>query len=593
MKNFTRALCTGLCTMLLALPAAATPPKTLSYQGVLTNAAAVPVNGAQTIVFSLYDAATAGNLLWSESQGVNVANGLFSVTLGAGTPLTLAFDVPYFLGVKVGADAEMSPRQPLASSAYAFKALGLDASATVSGSAVVGPISAVTGTPISSNTAIGASALSAFTPLANSNTAIGAFALHANQDGGYNTAIGDSAQLNNLSANANTAIGRRALYFNQAGSGNTGVGFDALFNASGNNNIAIGKFAGDLLTSGSDNIAIGNQGVAGESGTIRLGDPAVQTQAFIAGIRNITPVSSDVLPVIIDVNGQLGTSSVGATIREPGANNTFAGTGAGNATVAGDGNVAFGRNALPAVTTGIWNASTGYRSMLLNQGGSFNTANGLEALANNVSGSNNTAVGVRALLNSNAGNNIAIGANAGSSLTSGGGNIAIDHVGVAAEANTIRIGTGQTRAFVAGISGITSSGGVQVFINSAGQLGTLTSSARFKENIASMDDASADLMRLNPVTFNYLDGQDDGQKLTQYGLIAEEVAEVYPDLVVKTPDGKAETVRYHFLTPMLLNEVQKQQRKLQSQAETIDALKQELRAIRALLGAGNVTHRKE
>lgn len=131
----------------------------------------------------------------------------------------------------------------------------------------------------------------------------------------------------------------------------------------------------------------------------------------------------------------------------------------------------------------------------------------------------------------------------------------------------------------------------------AGQLGINASSRRFKENIAAMDDASADLMRLNPVTFNYLDGLDDGQKFTQYGLMAEEVAAVYPDLVVKRPDGKAETVRYHFLTPMLLNEVQKQQRKLvtqeddlqlqgkelAAQREKVSALERELAAIKSML----------
>jgi hypothetical protein len=328
MKNSFRIFLPLLMALLASLPATAAPPKTLSYQGVLTNNAAVPVNGTPSMLFSLYDVASGGTALWTETQpSVGVANGLFNVTLGSVTSIPLAFDVPYFLGVKVDTDAEMIPRQPLAASAYAFTALGLDASATVPGSAVVGPI------------------------------------------------------------------------------------------------------------------------------------------------------------------------------------------------------------------------------------------------------------------------------------TSGGGNIAIGHVGAAAEANTTRIGTSQTRAFMAGVSGVNVSG-VAVFVDAAGQLGISTSSRRFKENIASMDDASADLMRLNPVTFNYLDGQDDGRKLTQYGLIAEEVAEVYPDLVVKTPDGKAETVRYHFLTPMLLNEMQKQQRKLvaqeshaerqaaelqrqagelAAQREKVAAMESELAAIKAIL----------
>lgn len=734
MKNAFRIFFSLLFALLSSVPSMAAPPKTLSYQGVLTNAAAVPVNSTQSITFSLYALPIGGLPLWSETQpSVTVNNGLFAVTLGSVTPITLPFDATYYLGVQVGADQEMSPRQPLAASAYAITALSVDATGTVPGSTVVGPISAAgAGT---NNTFVGAGAGNA-TSTGNTNVAFGSIALAALTTGSANTALGVQAlSVADSSAN-NTALGRSALRF-----------------TTGGNNIGIGAFAGSLIATGNNNIAIGNNGTGSDASTIRIGSSGFGPyRAFVEGIRGITPASSDVLPVIIDVNGQLGTSTFAAIspIREPGANNTFGGTGAGNTSLTGDGNVAFGRNALPAVTTGIWNAATGYRSMLLNQDGNFNTANGLEALASNVSGNNNTAVGVRALLNSTAASNIAIGANAGASLTTGGENIAIGHVGVAAEAKTTRIGTNgsQTRAFIAGvrgvttdnadalpvgidsagqlgnlasipgslisgpiaastaqfqntiigagaasnavgeqntvfgadalknatsasnniaigpsallanqtgggntaigrfalgqvtgsenigigtnagmelttgnynivigtnqgsagesrtirigsqavtefdgpyrafiqgISGVTSSSGVPVFVNSSGQLGTATSSRRFKENIASMSDASAGLMRLNPVTFNYLNGLDDGQKLTQYGLIAEEVAEVYPGLVVKTPDGQAETVRYHFLTPMLLNEVQKQQRVIASQAARIDALEKQSVRMAALL----------
>lgn len=571
MKNTFRIFLFLLMALLASLPVGAAPPKTLSYQGVLTNSAAVPVNGGQSIVFSLYAASTGGAALWSETQSVTASNGMFAVTLGGITPIALPFDATYYLGVKVGADAEMLPRQPLAASAYAITALRVDATGSVPGSTVVGPISAA--------------------PAQFQSTIIGAGAA-ANATGDQNTVLGADALKNVTIGSNNVAIGPSALLSTQSGVNNTAIGRFALGNlSSGTNNIAIGTNAGSSLTTGDHNIFIQNEGIAGDSKTIRIGEPFFAPfRAFIQGIRGVTPASTDVLPVIIDVNGQLGTAATApVAVREPGAGNTFAGTGAGNAALAGEGNIAFGKDALPVVTSGIWNAATGFRAMLLNQGGSFNTANGLEALANNVSGSNNTAVGVRALLNSTAGGNIAIGANAGASLTAGGGNIAIDHVGVAAEANTTRIGTGQTRAFIAGISGVNVSG-VNVLVNSSGQLGVAVSSRRFKENIASMSDASADLMRLNPVTFNYLDGQDDGQKLTQYGLIAEEVAEVYPDLVVKTPDGKAETVRYHFLTPMLLNEVQKQQRVIQSQtahiasqAARIEALEKQSLRMAALL----------
>jgi hypothetical protein len=161
-------------------------------------------------------------------------------------------------------------------------------------------------------------------------------------------------------------------------------------------------------------------------------------------------------------------------------------------------------------------------------------------------------------------------------LTTGSNNIHIGNVASLAEANTIRIGTvgTHTATFIAGISGATTSGAA-VFVNSSGQLGTITSSRRFKQDIADMGDTTSRLMRLRPVTFRYKPEHDDGSKLRQYGLIAEEVAAVYSGLVASAPDGKAQTVRYHFLAPMLLNEVQKQQRTIE--AQTAELAKQTAR----------------
>ena len=136
-------------------------------------------------------------------------------------------------------------------------------------------------------------------------------------------------------------------------------------------------------------------------------------------------------------------------------------------------------------------------------------------------------------------------------------------------------------------------------IDSAGQLGTVSSSARFKEDIHDMGDASDKLMDLRPVTYRYKQAYKDGSKPIDYGLIAEEVAQVYPDLVVKGADGKVETVQYQKLTPMLLNELQKQAEENREQAEEISqqavqnkqqadkirSLEQRLAAIEALLPA--------
>jgi hypothetical protein len=201
-------------------------------------------------------------------------------------------------------------------------------------------------------------------------------------------------------------------------------------------------------------------------------------------------------------------------------------------------------------------------------------ANGVGALYSNTTGSNDTATGLDALFRNTSGsNNIALGMSAGSNLTTGSNNIDIGNQGVAAEANTIRIGTTGTQSatFVAGISGATASGGAAVFVNSNGQLGTATSSRRFKQEIKPMDKASEAILALRPVTFRYKQ-EIDPKAIPQFGLVAEEVEKVNPDLVVRDAEGKIYTVRYEAVNVMLLNEflkehckVEEQERKIQEQ----------------------------
>jgi hypothetical protein len=161
--------------------------------------------------------------------------------------------------------------------------------------------------------------------------------------------------------------------------------------------------------------------------------------------------------------------------------------------------------------------------------------------------------------------------------------------GSGTESNTIRIGdpSSQTGAYIAGIYGSSSSGGVAVYINSSGQLGTLTSSRRFKEQIRDMGDSTRALMKLRPVTFLYKPEYDKGPRTLQYGLIAEEVAEVYPDLVAYETDGKPYTVKYQYLATMLLNEMQKQYHRSEAQAEVIKAQEQEINGLKAQLQLQN------
>jgi hypothetical protein len=192
------------------------------------------------------------------------------------------------------------------------------------------------------------------------------------------------------------------------------------------------------------------------------------------------------------------------------------------------------------------------------------------------------ADGFDALFNNTTGNsNIAIGLGAGGSLTTGSNNIDIGNQGVAAETNTIRIGTQgtQTRTFVAGISG-SPIAGTGVVINNGGRLGTVASSRRFKDDIKPMDKASEAILALKPVTFHYKKEVDlDG--VPQFGLIAEEVAEVNPDLVARDAEGTIYTVRYEAVNAMLLNEFLKEHKKVEEQEKRIVELKSGMIALAA------------
>jgi hypothetical protein len=268
-----------------------------------------------------------------------------------------------------------------------------------------------------------------------------------------------------------------------------------------------------------------------------------------------------------------------------GAQNTATGYNALSTNTTGHYNTANGVNALLANTIGSNNTASGLRALFGNTAGSENTAVGVSALATNDTGNQNTAVGFKALLNNRGGNNnIALGYQAGSNV--GGmfnprnNNIDIGNAGDFFDNNTIRIGDVQTAAFIAGIYNVNEGGIVlPVYINSEGQLGTQapSSSRRFKKEIKPMDKISEAILSLKPVTFQY---KSDKKNTPQFGLIAEEVAEANPDLVVRDEKGEIYTVRYDAVNAMLLNEFLKEhkasleeQRKVQEQQATITQLK--------------------
>jgi hypothetical protein len=344
-----------------------------------------------------------------------------------------------------------------------------------------------------------------------------------------------------------------------------------------------------LTQSGNDVKAAGNVSLAGT-----LNAPTVRATNVIA--------SRDLNAAAMSTQGGLNLSSNSAFIALEasrfihgfGSLNVFVGTEAGNFTLTGTRNAALGSSALLHLDSGENNVAVGSNALLaningngntavgtaasLNTKGNQNTAVGFGALAQPVlsAGDDNTAIGFAALVNLTSGNgNIALGDGAGADSHSGNNNIYIGSPGTS-ESNTIRIGTGtQSATYVAGISS-TSLIGSPVVVNASGRLGVVGSSARFKQDIHDIGQASAALMRLHPVSFRYRPEYAGGNSDVHYGLIAEEVAAVYPNLVQTDKDGKPFTVLYHELPAMLLNEVQRQQRVIEEQKEEIEAQRTQL-----------------
>jgi hypothetical protein len=359
-------------------------------------------------------------------------------------------------------------------------------------------------------------------------------------DGGYpgeNTAEGQSALLNLTTGGFNTALGWSSLRALTTGSFNTGVGAGTLALNNGEQNTAIGAGALLLNATGLNNTATG----------------------ALALLHNTMGLS-----------------------------NTATGAGALLSNVDGSQNTANGSEALSSNTTGFENTADGYQALFATTTGANNTGVGRQALADNTTGGDNTAVGRDALANNTTGsNNIALGVGAGVSLVAGDNNIYIGNPG-GGESDTIRIGNSQTGTFIAGITGVPVTG-TAVVVNIFGQLGVAPSSERYKDNIKPMGKVSDTLLALEPVAFRYKK-EIDPAGTPQFGLIAEDVEKVNPDLVVHDKQGRAYSVRYDQVNAMLLNEFLKEhrafveeRRQVANQQDEIDALKAELKDQRALI----------
>jgi trimeric autotransporter adhesin len=393
---------------------------------------------------------------------------------------------------------------------------------------------------------------------AGNNTAEGTNALFSLTSGIDNTGLGFQALFHNTTGNFNTAEGFRALFSNTTGAQNTANGVNALIsNTTGTFNTADGVNTLFHNTTGASNTAIGAQALF--SNITGSNNTATGVQALL---HNTT------------INGQSGHDNTANGFRTLstntiGSRNTASGATALFNNTAGTGNTASGAGALVSNTTGNVNTANGADTLQVNTTGSDNTADGAFALVTNVTGNFNTANGVNALFNNKTGNNnIALGFLAGANLTTGDNNIDIGAEGVADESDTIRIGTLQRKTFIAGIRGVTTANAnaISVVVDSAGQLGTINSSRRFKKQIKPMDKTSEAILTLRPVTFHY---KNDNTGTPQFGLIAEEVAEVNPDLVVRDDQGEIYTVRYDAVNAMLLNEFLKEHRKVEELEATV------------------------
>ena len=388
------------------------------------------------------------------------------------------------------------------------------------------------------NTILGQEALQNYVEGGFSNTAVGFYALNANTIGDYNTATGAGALQLNTTGSDNTANGLIALHFNTSGSNNTATGSSALLNnTTGIANTATGVNALLSNTTGNNNTAHG--AFALKSNTTGVSNTANGWQALFGNTTGNNNMANGLDALLSNTTG---------------LNNTASGV------------FALGFN-----TTGSSNTATGISALQNNSTGGNNTATGQSALQGNTTGPDNTAIGFNALFNNTTGSsNIALGFQAGMNVT-GNNNIEIGNTGVAGDNNKIRIGTKPTHknTYIAGISGVTVPTGVAVIVDANGHLGTTTSSASFKENIQPMDRASEAIHALKPVTFRYKK-EVDPNAIPQFGLVAEEVEKVNPELVAYDDQGKPYTVRYEAVNAMLLNEFLKEHRKVAQQAATIE-----------------------
>ena len=452
----------------------------------------------------------------------------------------------------------------------------------------------------SDNTIVGFEA--GFANAADNNTFVGYEAGITNTSGGFNTFVGSDTGVSNNTGSANTYLGRYAGYSNQTGTNNVMIGNSAGFANTGGFNTFVGSSAGDQFTTGNANTFVGNSAgvsvppgsssntfVGARAGASTLGGPDMNNNSFFgeeAGANHYFGDGNTYLGFRSGFGDTMGTENTLAGSQSGfggggGLGNTYVGFRAGFYKNSGEHsyNTFVGDRAGEGtfVNSGALNSFFGYRAGAAIDAGAGNTFLGNEAGAQFGGGNNNICVGSRACYAETAAdNNIEIG-NSGPAIETAGD-------------NQILIGnaTVQTDAYIAGIYGAlagTAGSFQSVCVDSNGKLwgvsalaNCITSSRRFKEQIADMGDSTRKLLQLRPVTFFYKPQYDDGSHSPQFGLIAEEVAKVYPEMVVYDKEGQPYTVKYQLLAPMLLNEFQKQHAVVTAQQTEMQALREQTKA---------------
>jgi len=572
-----------------------------TYQGKLVSGADA-ANGVYDLRFWAFDYATNGMVLGGPitNTAVVVTNGLFITTVDFGAGIFTGAARWLQIDVRTNGSwtfTNLFPRQPILPAPYAVMANSAsNLLGNLSGAQLNGVVSVANG-------GTGASSLPANSLLLG-NGVSAVSAVSGGTAAGQVLAFNGSAPAwSSFGGDVSGSPGALTL-------ASSGVTAGSYGSAS-----AVASFTvdakGRLTAANNATIAIPATQL---TGTLQLGQlPAgvVTNNEDGVNLVNLTLGGNLNLPATTASAGVI-YSGGSAFLQAYGSGNLFAGVGAGSLSTTGTGNTGVGYQAFHTAGYGAQNTACGYQALYSNSSGTRNVGMGYQALYQDTQGYDNAVLGYEALYadgscyhdvaigsealyhaNSGAHDNIAIGYMAGYNIASSAqNNINIGNQGAANQNNSILIGTQgtQTSTYIAGIYGTTvSSPGAAVYVNSSGQLGTATSSRRFKTDIQDMNTASDGLLALRPVTFKYKT-EIDPNGFPQFGLVAEEVEKVNPDLVIHGDAGKPYTVRYEAVNAMLLNEflkehktVESQKAELQAQGAEIQDLKQSVAELKSLV----------